>query len=170
MARLQATLRALAPGVSSFAALGGSMNDIFERDGPGNRFATLFLFRLDGATPGRLRYLNAGHDPPFVVRAAGLDELPASAVPLGMFARAEYSEGAAELAPGDLLVVYSDGVIDARNPAGEEFGRDRLRALLPGLRGLDPAEAGRRLLLAVDDFLAGERPSDDLSLVLARRV
>ena len=180
MARLQAMLRALAPGAASLAGLGGTLNGIFERDGPGNRFATLFLFRIDTDAAGRLRYLNAGHDPPFVVRAAprspipadrieGIEELHASSYPLGMFPGAEYAEGEVDLRAGDLLVVYSDGVIDARNPAGEEFGRERLWALIPGLRGLDAEAAGRHLLDELDRFLAGERPPDDISLVLARR-
>lgn len=71
--------------------------------------------------------------------------------------------------PGDLLIVYSDGLVEARDAADLEFGLDRLAALGPVLRDRPPAEAGRLLLDEVDRFLGGERPQDDLSIVLLRR-
>ncbi|MFQ5877847.1 MAG: PP2C family protein-serine/threonine phosphatase [Acidobacteriota bacterium] len=168
MAKLQATLRALAPARESLVDLGRSLNDILHRDGLDNRYATLFYLRID-ADEGRVRYLNAGHNPPIVVGAHGLQELPASSRPLGMLPGQEYGEGRVELEPGDLLVAYSDGVVEARGPDREEFGAERLRALLPRLRGLSVGKAGALLLEEIDRYLAGERPGDDLSLILALR-
>src|SRR5437867_1643313 len=122
-----------------------------------------------GTATGRLRFLNAGHNPPFVLRASAIETLEASAIPLGMMAGTIYKEGDMLLQPGDALVVYSDGLTEARNAADEEFGAERLRALLPRLRGLAAEQAVRLLIDQVTAFLGGERPHDDLSLVVLAR-
>jgi len=167
-AKLQATLRALSLSCPSLSDLGGQLNSILHRDGIDNRFATMFYCEIDAAT-GRLRFLNAGHNPPFVLRASGIETLEASAIPLGMMAGTTYKEGDLLLRPGDVLVVYSDGLTEARNAADEEFGADRLRALLPRLRGLTAERAVRFLIDEVTAFLGGERSHDDLSLVVLAR-
>jgi hypothetical protein len=167
-AKLQATLRALIPACPSLSELGSQLNAILFRDGIDNRFVTLFYFEIEPAS-GRMRYLNAGHNPPFVLRASGLEALPASAIPLGMMAGTTYAESELRMHAGEALVVYSDGLTEARNAEDEEFGTDRLRALMPRLRGLS-AETGVRLIIdEVDGFLAGERPHDDMSLVVLLR-
>jgi hypothetical protein len=168
MAKLQATFRALAPQNDSLAELGRGLNTILYRDGLENRFATLFCVRID---PGRpcLRYLNAGHNPPLLARAQRIDSLPASSQPLGILPDATYTEDSVDLEPGDLLLIYSDGLVEARGPQGNEFGLDKLRRLIPQLRGLTVERAGARLLEEADRFLAGEPPHDDLSLVLLQR-
>jgi sigma-B regulation protein RsbU (phosphoserine phosphatase) len=169
MAKLQATLRAILPDVASLAELGARVNTILHRDGLDNRFATLFLAELDHGS-GRLRYLNAGHNPACVIRHGGVERLDASSYPLGLLAQASYQEGAVELSPGELLLAYSDGLTEATNEAGEEFGAQRLEQLLPSLRGLAPAAAGARVLAEVARFVGERRPDDDLSLaVIARR-
>ncbi len=167
-AELQATLRALLPGRSSLAELGRGLNAILHRDGLENRFATLFYFEIEPGG-GRMRYLNAGHNPPYVVRASGIEALGASSLPLGMMPTADCVEGSLELRPGDMLVVYSDGLTEARNAHDEEWGDERLRALLPQMRGATPGAAGVRVLEEVNAFLGHERPHDDLSLILALR-
>jgi len=141
------------------------LNSILHRDGIDNRFATLFYFEVDPAT-GRLRYLNAGHNPPFVLRASGSETLEASAIPLGMMDGTTYEEGGLRLEKGDVLVVYSDGLTEATNASDQEFGPERLRALLPRLRGLNAEQAVRLVIGEVTSFLDGERPHDDLSLVV----
>ena len=167
-AKLQATLRALIPACPSLSELGSQLNAILFRDGIDNRFVTLFYFEIEPAS-GRMRYLNAGHNPPFVLRASGLEALPASAIPLGMMAGTTYGESELRMHAGEALVVYSDGLTEARNAEDEEFGTDRLRALMPRLRGLS-AEAGVRLIIdEVNAFLAGEAPHDDMSLVVVAR-
>jgi phosphoserine phosphatase RsbU/P len=168
MAKLQATLRSLAPECASLADLGGRLDAILFRDGLENRFATLFYLELAPGSAG-LRYLNAGHNPPFLLRAHGLELVTPSSRPLGMLPGATYVEGGLDLAPGDLLVVYSDGLVEAQNATEEEFGMERLRRLLPGLRGLDAEAAGRRLVAEVDRFVGGERVRDDLSVVTVLR-
>src|SRR5207249_4557922 len=99
----------------------------------------------------------------------GSDPLPASALPLGMMPDAGGTEAGLTLLPGDLLVVYSDGLTEARNAADEEFGDARLRALLPSLRGVPPEQAGAAVLDKVNTFLGPEIPHDDLSIIVALR-
>ena len=169
MAKLQATLRAFAPDCASLGELGCRLNAILERDGLPNRFATLFYCEIDPAS-GRVRYINAGHNPPFVVRPGGIEDLKASSVPLGMFPDSVFTEELVDLNPGDMLAVYSDGLTEARNVSEEEFGETRLRAELPGLAALQPEEAGRRLAARVEEFIGTAPRHDDISIViLARR-
>jgi hypothetical protein len=169
-AKLQATLRALVPQCLTLGDLGSRMNVILHRDGIDNRFATLFYFEIEPATGG-VRYLNAGHNPPFLLRrGAGLETLEASSIPLGMFGEIACVEGALVLEPGDVLVAYSDGLTEARNARDEEFGADRLRSLLPRLQGLPAERAVEVVIQEVNTFLGEERPHDDLSLVVAARL
>src|SRR5262245_9302185 len=167
-AKLQATLRALVPGSRSLSDLGARLNDTVHRDGIDNRFVTMFYFEM-APKSGGLRYLNAGHNPPFVVRSATTESLEASAIPLGMLAGTVYKEGDLQLEPGDMLVVYSDGLTEARNASDEEFGPDRLGALLQRLRGLPAELIVQRVIEEVNLFLGSERPHDDLSLVVLVR-
>ena len=168
MAKLQATLRAFVPESTSLADLGARMNAILCRDSPPARFATLVYFEVQ-PNSGEVRLLNAGHPLPLIVRARTLEQLPPAAVPLGFITTANYSEQRAVLEPGDLLVVYSDGLTEAQNRAGSFFSEERLLAMAPQLRGISAAAAGTLLLDEVVFFAGDLRQSDDLSLILARR-
>lgn len=169
MAKLQATLRAIAPLAAGLDELGARLNQVLCRDGLENRFATLVYAELPEAG-GAIALLNAGHNPPLVVRAGGVvQELGPDGVPLGMFPESTYSVTRVALEPGDLLILYSDGLVEARDAADAEFGLDRLTRMAPALRELPPADAGRRLLEDVDRFLGDVRPQDDLSIVLVKR-
>lgn len=167
-AKLQATLRAVLPDVGSLDELGRRVNAIFYSKAFDNRYATLFFAQLEHDS-GQLRYLNAGHHPPLVIRADSVEKLGASSYPLGMLATAEYAEGALELDPGDVLLAYSDGLTEALNEHDEDFGLARLEALIPELRRLDPTGIGERILDEVGRFLGETRPTDDLSLVVVRK-
>jgi len=168
MSKLQATLRALAPGAPSLSALGGRLNEILVRDGLENRFATLFYLEIEPGG-GALRFLNAGHNPPFLVTHAGVEDLRAESPPLGLLPDRSYDEQARQLASGETLVVYSDGLTEALNEREEEFGADRLRALAATMRGMEASRVGARLLEEVGAFLGEARPLDDLSLVILSR-
>jgi phosphoserine phosphatase RsbU/P len=168
MAKLQSTLRALAGGELPLAALGEQMNRILYRDGLANRFATLVYLDI-GEPSGAVRLLNAGHPPPLVLRGATLDELPNGGTALGMMPEATFFEQGLELAEGDVLMVYSDGLTEAMNEEEEFFGDERLRARLPPLAGLAAEAIGSGLVAAVDEFVGDARRHDDLSLVVLRR-
>jgi hypothetical protein len=167
-AKLQATMRALVPEAPSLVDLGQRVNTILCRDGLENRYATLLFLEVEHDA-GVLRYLNAGHNPPIVIHREGVSRLPASSFPLGMLSDATYEEGLLELAPGEWILAYSDGLTEATNAAEEEFGVERLEALIPRLRALAPEAAGRRVLKEVDRFVGELRPADDLSLVVIAR-
>jgi sigma-B regulation protein RsbU (phosphoserine phosphatase) len=168
MAKLQATVRALASQESSTAMLGEKTNRILCRDGLPNRFATMVYVQVTQDS-GSVTVLNAGHPPPLVLRHDRMEELPSGAMALGIMADAPFSDNRVELADGDVMVMFSDGVTEAMNTDDEFFGDERVRGLLPALRGMDAQGIGRAVVAAVDAFVADTRPHDDLSLVVLRR-
>jgi sigma-B regulation protein RsbU (phosphoserine phosphatase) len=167
-AKLQATLRALVPDAVALDDLATRVNSIFLRDGLDNRYATLFYAEIE-YNSGMLRYLNAGHNPAFLIRAEGIEKLGASSFPLGMMPDTDYKEFGLQLEPGEMLLVYSDGLTEAQNPRGEEFGLGRLEKLLPEFRNMPPEKIGARILKEADHFLEDRRAGDDLSLIVIVR-
>lgn len=134
-----------------------------------NKFITLFLAEIDG-TDGRLRFLNAGHDFPILVRAdGGTERLASAGMPIGLFAGAEYQVAEIEMAPGDLLCCYSDGITECESPAEEEFGTDRLVDLLIQRREQPLERVVGAIGEAVLDFAAGAPQGDDQTVILLRR-
>jgi sigma-B regulation protein RsbU (phosphoserine phosphatase) len=134
-----------------------------------NKFITMAAAKLDPAT-GHLDYVNAGHNPPLLVRAGGeVVELPSGGMPLGMFAAAPYQIGSAGLEPGDLLCIFSDGITECESPEGEEFGPERLAGLLKRASDLPLPEIVRAIDEAAVGFVAGGPQGDDQTVVLARR-
>ena len=135
------------------------------------RFATLFYGVYDDAKR-RLTYANAGHEPPLLVRA-GVDREPAwvrldsMTVPVGIFPTLPSVQQSVELAPGDWLAVFSDGIPEASDEKGEEFGWQRLWEIVLGNRR-QTAEQMRDLILAeITSYTAGRPLSDDLTLIVA---
>lgn len=167
MAKLQATLRALAPITGSLSELGRQLNEIVVRDGLPSRFASLVFLEI-GSSPGMIRMLNAGHLPPLIVREESIEELEHGDVAIGLMGGAKFKERVVHLEPGELMLVYSDGLTEARNEIGRFFGDDRLRELLGRLRGHSAKSAGEHLLRAVELFESGARRHDDLSIILVR--
>jgi sigma-B regulation protein RsbU (phosphoserine phosphatase) len=168
MAKLQATLRALVPQFTALEEMGAAVNRILCRDGLPNRFATLAYLEVT-ATTGAIRVMNAGHMPPLVIRGRSIEELPPGSMALGIVADATFAEQHTELANGDCLFVYSDGITEAMNATGDFFGDDRLRSLLHESAGRPAAEMGARVLAAVESFVGGARPHDDISMAVLRR-
>jgi hypothetical protein len=164
--KLQATIRALVPDAESLEDLAHRVNTILYRDGLDNRYATLFYAEIE-YNSGQMRWVNAGHNPAFIIRSDGSEELHSSSFPVGMMDDASYSEGSAQLQPGDMLLAYSDGLTEAERPDGAEFGLDRIKQLIPELRALEPEEVGKRILGEVERFLGEDgRVGDDLSLIV----
>jgi serine phosphatase RsbU (regulator of sigma subunit) len=136
---------------------------------PSSKYVTFFLAALDPAT-GRLAYVNAGHNPPLLVRAGGqVERLQEGGLVLGMFESVAYSGGGVEIRPGDTLVVYSDGVTETWDPDGEEYGEEKLLALAVGGRGLDAVSLQDAILREIEQFEAGARATDDRTLVVLKR-
>jgi serine phosphatase RsbU (regulator of sigma subunit) len=136
---------------------------------PRNRFVTLFFGLLDSRS-GELTYCNAGHNPPFLLRADNsIERLPSCGTILGIFPDMGYEVKHCRLEPGDVLTLFSDGVTEENDPSGEEFGEGRLAQLLSE-KGHGPAvdlvEAVRQAVLV---WAAGAVPADDVTVVVARR-
>ena len=115
-----------------------------------------------------IRILNAGYFPP-ILRNSSVKTLQKGGPALGIVPEAVYSEQREELQDNDVLIVYSDGLTEARNASGEFFGEDRLLSLLPRIRTTSAEEIGFQLVDAVDQFIEGEKASDDLSLIILKR-
>ena len=169
MAKLQATLRALAPGRESIPALGAQLSGIFDRDGIPNRFTSLVYLEITSRN-GEIRLLNAGHMPPLHLSAAGIRELPRGGAALGILKQATYEEQGVELQPGEMLLVYSDGLTEAQNESGEFFGEERLQRLLTRTQGLDATKLGEHILERIQRFTGASRQHDDLSLEILRKM
>jgi sigma-B regulation protein RsbU (phosphoserine phosphatase) len=130
------------------------------------RYATVFFATL---TPeGVLTYCNAGHNPPVVVGVDGVRSLASGSVPVGLFSSATYADDRVQLQPGEVLVIYSDGVTEALNPAGEEFGEERLAAEAISHRTAPLPEFVQAIITAVQTFAAGASQSDDVTVLVAR--
>lgn len=145
------------------------LSRLLYRRTPPEKYATAFLGVLEPAT-GRLRYTNAGHNPPLVLRAAGTaEELGATGVPLGLLPQAPYRAGETILDPGDILVLYTDGLVEAADPEGDEYGLERLKATCLDQRGETCPVLARALERDLEEFARGVPFADDRTLVLARR-
>ena len=130
------------------------------------RYATVFFATL---TPGGvLTYCNAGHNPPVVVRPTGVGQLASGSVPVGLFSSATYSDERIQLEPGDVLVIYSDGVTEALNLAGDEFGDERLATELMKTRTSPLPDILQGVITAVQTFAGGASQSDDVTVLVAR--
>jgi sigma-B regulation protein RsbU (phosphoserine phosphatase) len=132
-----------------------------------SKFATVFHGLLLG--DGRLYACNAGHNPPLLLRADGRSEwLTVGGLLLGVFDQATYEEEPAHLAPGDTLVLFSDGVSEAVGPGGTMFGEERILTCLEAARRLSAAQVLDRLLVDVQTFAAGEPQADDITVLVVR--
>jgi phosphoserine phosphatase RsbU/P len=145
-------------------------NRVLVRDARTGLFVSAIGAVLDPVR-GRLTYASAGHEPPLLARGsgAGVEELPAGGRLLGLMEPAASAEQQVDLAPGDLVVLYTDGTTDAVDPAGSRFGADRLRMAVEDARGASAQDAVASLLASVDRFAGTAEPADDLTLVAIRR-
>jgi sigma-B regulation protein RsbU (phosphoserine phosphatase) len=131
------------------------------------RYATLFAGVLD--TSGRLEYINAGHHSPLLVRPGKVETpFPAGCLPLGLIPEAEFKTSSVTLAPGDTLVLFTDGITEATDPKEEMFGSDRLRAVVAQHSSASLEELQASILAAVDEFSGGAYQADDITLLIVR--
>lgn len=134
---------------------------------PADRYATLFYCVLERAT-GVLRYVNAGHHPALVVRRDGsMEWLETGGAPVGMFAEWPYEEGVVRLRAGDTVVAYTDGVIEAEDEAGEQWGAESLRGAVERSGAWTAGGVVRAIFEAVDEFARGGE-SDDATVAAMR--
>jgi hypothetical protein len=168
-AKVQATLRAIAPECSTLTEMADKVNTILCRDGVPSRFVTLAYARLSSGAP-TARILNAGHLPPLILRANSIEHLPSVAPAIGLLDQAHFVEQETTLSSGDYLIFVSDGVLEARSDQDAFFGEDRLHRLLERFRGHGAESLGKEILRNVRDFTGLAPRSDDISLVIARKI
>jgi serine phosphatase RsbU (regulator of sigma subunit) len=168
MANLQATLRARLPLESDLVTLAERLDHEIDAGTPSTVYLTLFVAVVDGAS-GIVRYVNAGHNPPVLLRSHGAAEsLPPTGRPLGLFPGGGYVEGRAHLGPGDALFLYTDGLVEAEDERGEPFGIEKLEALLMKERASSPTGLLARVEESLHRHRGAQDPSDDATMVVLR--
>jgi predicted permease len=171
MSAVQASLRVMAGEHDlPVSTLASQMNRFLYKSTATSSYATFFYAQLD-LPNGRLRYVNAGHNPPFLVRRSGEDVaitgLSAGGTVLGLFPAVEYQDGDIDLRAGDLLVAYTDGVTEARNADGEEFGEERLKEFLRSAVGTPVEEIASTLTDRIREWGTAVEQYDDVTFVIA---
>jgi sigma-B regulation protein RsbU (phosphoserine phosphatase) len=148
------------------SALLARVNDGLIRRSVRARFATVVFATL--AADGRLTYCNAGHNPPVLIRRDGVRRLETGGLILGLFPHATYEEETLAMEPGDVLVIFSDGVTEALNATGEEFGETRLLPCVEAARERSAADLLDAILAEVRTFTALAVPHDDITALVLR--
>jgi phosphoserine phosphatase RsbU/P len=167
MSNLQAAVRGLSSLSVAPNVLCNRLNSIVYRNTESDRFITFFYAQLEALTR-RLTYVNAGHNAPFLVRSDGSHErLQVGGTVLGVFDSRDYEMASVELSEGDRVILFTDGVTEASNPAGEEFGEARLLRLLQLHRSLAADELQTKILTVVAEFSGGRWQDDATLMVLA---
>ena len=169
MSAFRASLMSQEADGASPAQVAERLNAFLYRSVDPGKFVTAFMGFLDGAT-GRFVYANAGHNPPVLLRADGSVEwLATGGLILGILPECRFESGEAVLGTGDLLLLYTDGVTEGADAAGEQFGEDRLVASLRLLADRSCASVVSELVREVRAFEGTTGPADDVTLLAARR-
>jgi sigma-B regulation protein RsbU (phosphoserine phosphatase) len=167
MSHLHATfLSLLTPGADLVEVLLRA-NRIFCESSLATHFATLFCGRID--PQGVIEYCLAGHPPPMVLRGGEVSRLEAAGLPLGMFCQQTYALGRRETAPGDLILLFSDGVTETVDPRAEFYGEGRLVEILRPLAGAPARDVVEAVRADLDAFRAGAAATDDVAIMAIRR-
>jgi serine phosphatase RsbU (regulator of sigma subunit) len=167
MTTTHSIFRGDAPGLVSPSAVLEQANNRLYPDIPANMFVTCLYAVLDPHS-GRLRYANAGHNLPYVATADGVTELRARGMPLGAMPDMTYEENEAYLAPGESILLHSDGLVEAHNPAGEMFGFPRLQEIVENSSGSE--HLIDECLTELKEFVGSDwEQEDDITLVTLQR-
>jgi sigma-B regulation protein RsbU (phosphoserine phosphatase) len=167
MTMLRASVRA--HWTSPLAEAMSRINHTICQNVPENKYITFVLARLDPVS-GRVAYVNAGHNPPLLIRGDGsVERLENGGMVLGLFESVPYSEGGVEMARGDTLLVYSDGLTETFDEEGGEFGDKGLTDVAVRGRGLDVATLESEILKELDRFSNGAKATDDRTLIVLKR-
>jgi sigma-B regulation protein RsbU (phosphoserine phosphatase) len=171
-ALLMAVLRAAVRGLWSDASVQEAVSRINStvcQNVTSGKYVTFFMARLD-PEKGRVSYVNAGHNPPLLIRRDGtVETLTEGGMVLGLFDSIPYAEGSAELRSGDTLLIFSDGVTETFSASGDEFGETRLAEVAVRGRGLDAAGLQVEILRQLEAFAAGTKATDDRTLIVLKR-
>jgi len=169
MATLQASLRTIASEGLPLTQLATRLNHYAcAHSLGGQRFTTAVLAEYDPATR-RLAYVNAGHNSPVIRRSnSPTERLESGSLPLGITTEATFPSSEITLRPGDTLVLFTDGVVEAFNSSGEEFSDNRWLNIIRGLPTLNAQQTLQYLMKSVEDFVGATRQSDDITCLVLR--
>jgi putative ABC transport system permease protein len=178
MSVVQASLRIISSeGDVPPPRLVARMNEFVYRSTPGNKYATFFYALLD-VQRRQLRYVNAGHNAPYLLRAGRrstadcgspeIEQLSVGGTVVGMFPEMAYEEATVELCPGDVLLAFTDGVPEAHSPENEEFGEERLQLLLRQTAHLPAYEIGARISAEMKNWIRDAEQYDDLTFIVMK--
>ena len=169
MATLQASLRTLAAGSGSLLEVTGLLNRYLCAQNPeGRRFTTGFLMEIDPVTR-EFVYINAGQTGPVLRRASGaVERLETGGLPLGIMPAAPYQTATGKLAAGDVLVIFTDGLVEAENERQDEYGEARMFAVIEGFGTGSATEALARLTASVNAFVGATRQHDDITCLVLK--
>lgn len=168
MSSIQAALRVAAPIENDMAMLVGRLNALLYRSARGRKYVTFFFARYEPSS-GKLRYVNAGHNPPMVLSHGEIRKLAATGKPIGILPDSRYEEHVAQLPRGGTLFLYTDGLNEAANREDEEFGMQRLERVVFDAASAPVQELPARVLEAVTRFENGAHATDDKTIVALRR-
>ncbi len=168
MANVQATLRARLPLETDLAALADGLDRDVDANTPRSVYVTLFLGILD-VDRAELRYVNAGHNPQFLLRAeGGIEPLSSTGMPIALYAGHGYQEAVVRVSAGDLLFFYTDGLVETENETGEMFGAERLQTLLAAEHDTRIGITLERVETTVRTFRGSAEPFDDATMMALR--
>ncbi len=167
MAELRAVLRARLKSSSSLETMVGGVNDVLVDDTPVGKFATLFVCVLDTVDLS-LSYVNAGHDPPLLVRSEDIHELREGGPIVGFQKGLPFPAGEETLQPGDLLFLFTDGVSETQRAGEDFFGRDRLIKAILEHRDKSPQDLLELIQARLERFQGDQPQHDDVTMVIAR--
>jgi len=168
MSSLQAALRVAAPTETDLCQLMSRLNRLLHRMTRGRKYVTFFFGHYTPES-GELRYVNAGHNPPLLLRGGVITKLESTGFPIGVFPEARFERGNVTMTPGDTLLLYTDGFVEAENPDGEEFGMSRWEAAFLEQGALQAQQLPGALVQRIAAFENGTPPTDDKTLVVIRR-
>jgi hypothetical protein len=169
MATFQASLKTLSTAQVPLAELASNMNRYACSNSQGGlRFTTAFLAEYDAALR-TVHYINAGHNNPILRRASGqIERLDVGGLPFGILPEAQYDAATITLAPGDWLIIFTDGLVEAVNARDEEYGETRLLATLEAGKSLQPNDLLKRLMYELDVFVGNTPQHDDVTCMLLK--
>jgi sigma-B regulation protein RsbU (phosphoserine phosphatase) len=178
MSAVQASLRIISSeGDVPPPRLVARMNTFVYGSTPASKYATFFYAQLD-AQRRQLRYVNAGHNAPYLFRAvrqstadgasSDIEQLSVGGTVVGMFPEVSYEEATVALYPGDVLLAFTDGVPEAHNPENEEFGEERLQQLLRQIAHLPADEIGARISAEMKNWIRDAEQYDDLTFIVMK--
>jgi len=168
MAVVQASLRSVAgDGETSLPQLAAKINELLHRSTGSNGYATFFYAQLDERRR-QLRYVNAGHNPPYLVRGPEIRELSIGGTVLGLFPQMTYEEATVDLQSGDVVLAFTDGVTEALNVAEEEFGEQRLKDLVRSVVDLPADQISARIAQTLKAWIRDTTQYDDLTFVVLK--